>query len=187
MNSHPHPAANQISINTQMFLTELISFLEMKAVSNKRKRGMQMFFVSVVLSVIVFWETDVAQTSRNCRSPYKPKMKCFYLRFHRFILTFKDLVVDIDSPLTDLTWHLKATAPGFLFCLFFLSLGCFICLLVCFLCLLEQTETLYYVQTTFQQALVLQYSDTNTTYLWGHLSSIISVKLSCRAVRRVSH
>lgn len=84
-----------------------------------------------------------------------------------------------------------------IFVLFFLSLGCFICsacflgggvcLLVCFLCLLEQTETLYYVQTTFQQALVLQYSDTNTTYLWGHLSSKISVKLSCRAVRLVSH
>lgn len=54
MKSHPHPAANQISINTQMFLTDLISFFQMKAVSNKRKRGMQMFFVSVVLSVIVF-------------------------------------------------------------------------------------------------------------------------------------
>lgn len=66
-----NPTLIQLQINTQMFLTDLISFLEMKAVSNKRKRGMQMFFVSVVLSVIVFWETDVAQTSRNCRSPYK--------------------------------------------------------------------------------------------------------------------
>lgn len=99
------------------------------------------------------------------------------------------------SPLTDLTQHLKATVPGFLFCffiarlfyLFCLFFGGVFCLLVCFLCLLEQTETLYYVQTTFQQALVLQYSDTNTTYLWGHLSSKISVKLSCRAVRLVSH
>lgn len=100
------------------------------------------------------------------------------------------------SPLTDLTRHLKATVPGFLFCFFIARLfylfclffgGGGVCLLVCFLCLLEQTETLYYVQTTFQQALVLQYSDTNTTYLWGHLSSKISVKLSCRAVRLVSH
>lgn len=141
MKSHPHPAANQISINTQMFLTDLISFLEMKVVSNKRKRGMQMFFVSV-LSVIVFWKTDVAQTSRNCRSPYKPKMKYFYLCFHRFILTFKDLVVDIDSPLTDLTRNLKTTAPVvfvvffnyFIYCCLICS-ACvfFVCLFVCFL------------------------------------------------------
>lgn len=84
MISHPHPAANQISINTQMFLTDLISFLKWKQWAIKENGECRCFFVSVVLSVIVFWETDVAQTSRNCRSPYRWSVFIFVFSFNRF-------------------------------------------------------------------------------------------------------
>lgn len=96
----------------------------MKAVSNKRKRGMQMFFC-LCCSICNCFLRD------GC-GPNKQKLQLS-------IQTLDEVFLSSFSPLTDLTRHLKATVPGFLFCFFIARLfylfclffgGFFVCLFV---------------------------------------------------------
>lgn len=113
MISHPHPAANQISINTQMFLTDLISFLKWKRWAIKENGECRCFFCLCCSICNCFL--------RGGCGPNKQKLQLS-------IQTLDEVFLSSFSPLTDLTRHLKATVPGFLFCFFIARLFYLFCL-----------------------------------------------------------